>query len=69
MTEVQAKKLLRQMLRSLTPGSLLHLLSELFTEQADRAQGSGDETARKQAQEVAATFFVVGLGVDAVSTR
>ena len=34
MTEAQAKKQLRQMLRSFTPGSLLHLLSELFAESA-----------------------------------
>ena len=66
MTEAQAKKQLREMLRSLTPGSLLHLLSELFTE---TARQSSDETLQKQAQEVAANLFVVGLGVDAVCPR
>jgi hypothetical protein len=37
MTKAQAKKQLRQMLRSLTAGSVLHLLSELFAESAKRA--------------------------------
>jgi hypothetical protein len=32
MTEKQAKRHLRQMLRSMTAGSVLHLLSELFAE-------------------------------------
>ena len=32
MTEAQAKESLRRMLQSLTPGSVMHLLSELFTE-------------------------------------
>lgn len=69
MTEAQTKKQLRQMLRSLTPGSLLHLLSEIFTESAKRAQRRGNETTQKQAQEVAATLFVVSIGVDAVCPR
>jgi hypothetical protein len=46
MTEAQAKRQLRQMLRTLTPGSVLHLLSELFAEQANQAQR--DEQARRQ---------------------
>jgi hypothetical protein len=65
MTEAQARKHLRQMLQSLTPGSVLHLLSDLFA----RAARRGDETTRKQAQEVATALFVVGLGVDAASPR
>jgi len=69
MTEAQAKKQLRQMLRSLSPGSVLHLLSELFSESAKRARRKGDDMTEKQAQEVAATLFVVGLGVDAVCPR
>ena len=69
MTEVQAKKQLRQMLGTLTLGSLLHLLSELFSESAKRAQRKGDEKTQKQAQDVASTLFVMGLGVDAASPR
>lgn len=69
MTEAEAKKQLRQMLGSLTIGSLLHLLSELFSESAKRAQRMGDVKARKQFQDVASTLFVMGLGVDAASPR
>jgi len=65
MTESQARKLLRQMLKSFTIGSILHLLSELFTSTARRATRRGDERTQQQAQEVASTLFVVGLGVDA----
>ena len=69
MTEGQAKKQLRQMLRALSPGSLLHLLSELFAEDAKRAQCAGDQTKQKRAREVASALFVVGLGVDAACPR
>ncbi len=69
MTEKQAKKHLRQMLRSLTPGSILHLLSQLFAQSAKRAQRRGKGKAQEQAQEVVATLFVVGLGVDAACPR
>ena len=69
MTEAQAKKHLRQMLRSLTPGSILHLLSELLAESANGAHRRGDLTAEKQEQSAASTLFVVGLGVDAVCPR
>ena len=69
MTEAQAKRQLRQMLRSLSSGSVLHLLSELSADSARRAQRKGDETAQKQAEEVASALFVVGLGVDAAWPR
>lgn len=69
MTEAEAREHLRQMLHTLTPGSILHLLSELFSESGDRARSDGDEAAEQRAREVAATLFVVGLGVDAVSPR
>lgn len=69
MSEVQARKQLRQMLGSLTAGSVLHLLSELFTESARRAERRGNGTMQKQAQEVASALFVVGLGVDAAYPR
>jgi hypothetical protein len=62
MTEPQARAKLRQLLRSFTVGSLLHLLAELFREAADRSQ-------HDKAKEVAAALFVVGLGVDGVCPR
>ena len=64
MTEPEAKNHLVQILHSFTIGSVLHLLSELFHESTQP-----DETARTQAEEVAATLFVVGLGVDAAYPR
>jgi hypothetical protein len=69
MTEAEAKKHLREILRSLTIGSLLHLLSELFSESAKRAQRKANVKAPKQFQDVASTLFVVGLGVDAACPR
>ena len=63
MTEAHAKRQLRTMLRTLTAGSLLHLLAELFRDAADRS------IRPDKAREVAAALFVVGLGVDAVCPR
>jgi len=69
MTEAQAKKQLRLMLRSFTAGSVLHLLSDLFSDSARRAQRRKDKKGEQQAREVAATLFVVGLGLDAADPR
>jgi hypothetical protein len=65
MTEPQAKATLRRLLRSLTAGSLLHLLAELYRESAVRIRSKDADKIR----EVAAALFVVGLGVDAVCPR
>jgi hypothetical protein len=69
MTEAQAKKHLRSMLRSFTAGTVLHLFSELFGEFADEARCSGDEQGYQQHKEVEGTLFVVGLGIDAACPR
>jgi hypothetical protein len=63
MTEAQARNGLRRMLRSLTAGSLLHLLAELYRNAAERCEHPD------KAREVAAALFVVGLGVDAACPR
>ena len=68
MTESQAKRQLRRMLTSLTAGSLLHLIADLFRESADHLKRR-DQRARDKLRDVAATLFVVGLGVDAVCPR
>jgi hypothetical protein len=68
MTETQAKQQLRRMLASLTAGSLLHLLADLFREAADRPRRR-DRRVCDKLREVAAALFVVGLGVDAVCPR
>jgi hypothetical protein len=69
MTESETKKQLLLMLKSRTIGSVLHLLSELFGELAKQSMRRGNEQKQKQQQEVVATLFVVGLGVDAACLR
>lgn len=69
MTEKRAKAQLRRMLAGLTAGSVLHLLAELFAEQAEAARRGGDDLAAEQCGNVAATLAVVGLGIDAACPR
>jgi hypothetical protein len=69
MTEPEARRHLRDMLESFTPGSILHLLSELFAESAEQARQQGDEGTEEQHRHVEATLFVVGLGIDAACPR
>jgi hypothetical protein len=68
-TEAAAKKHLRSMLRSFTPGSILHLLSELFRESAEQALQAGDEQKSHKLKAVEDSLFVLGLGIDAVGSR
>ncbi len=58
MNEEKAKKHLRKMLRSFTPGTILHLLADIHRASAAK---SGDERLKR----VEETLFVVGLGIDA----
>ncbi len=69
MTENRAKARLRRMLATLTAGSVVHLLAELFSEQAEAARRGGDDLAAERCGNVAATLFVVGLGIDAACPR
>lgn len=69
MTEDAAKQQLRQMLDTLTAGSVLHLLAEVFREQAEAARRDGDDLAADECENVEATLFVVGLGIDAARPR
>lgn len=69
MTEEKAKKQLRKMLDSFTAGTVLHLLGELFRDDAEEARQSGDSTAERQSRNVEATLFVVGIGIDAARPR
>lgn len=69
MTEKRATAHLRGMLATLTAGSVLHLLSELFEADADAARRAGDALAAEQCESVAATLAVVGLGIDAARPR
>jgi len=69
MTEDEAKQQLRMMLGSLTAGSVLHLLAELFREDAADARRDGDDLAAGECERVDAALFVVGLGIDAARPR
>ena len=69
MTENEVKRLLRRMLLSLTPGSILHALSDVYHDEAERAGRKGAERRRQQCQSVATALFVMGLGVDAACPR
>ena len=69
MNEAQAKKALRKMLKSYTPGSILHLLADLFREDAEEANQHEDLLAFEACKQIECTLYVVGLGIDSVSPR
>lgn len=69
MNEIKAKKTLRKMLGSFTPGSLLHLLSDLFREDAEEAAALEDATGFERCKSLECTLYVVGLGIDAAAPR
>ena len=69
MSEKNVKKQLRMILDTFTAGTVLHLLGEVFREDAEEAQRAGDATATEQCRNVEATLFVVGLGIDAARPR
>jgi len=65
MTEREAQRQLRRMLRAFTPGSVLHLLAEAFRAHAEQYRGDDDARVRQQCDLADAVLFVVGLGLDA----
>jgi hypothetical protein len=69
MKEHQAKKQLKKMLRSLTAGSVLHLLAEIMSESAKEAKQENDLASHRQFKLVEDTLFVVGLGIDAANPQ
>jgi hypothetical protein len=69
MSEKQAKKKLRQMLRFYTAGSVLHLLSDLYRASAQKAERAGDRQVSEQCRLVEATLVVVGMGIDTACPR
>lgn len=69
MTEAAAKKHLRRMLRDFTPGSILHLLADLFREDAEEARRQDDSLAYERYKTVESTLLVVGMGIDAACPR
>ena len=69
MNEKKAKRQLQRMLDAFTAGTVLHLLGEVFREDAQAARRAGDDLAARQCSNVEATLFVVGLGIDAARPR
>lgn len=69
MSEEKAKQQLRRMLRTKTQGAILHLLAEVFREDAEEARQNNDLLAFDQAKHIEYALFVVGLGLDAASPR
>ena len=56
------------MLRSLTAGSIAHLLAEALQADAEAVR-EADEQRLDQIKQVRAALFVIGLGVDAALPR
>lgn len=65
MDEAEAKKTLKKMLKSFTPGSILHLLADLFREDAEKASAQ----ARERLKTIEHALVIVGMGVDAACPR
>lgn len=69
MTEKQAKKHLKVMLGSFTPGSVLHLLADIFRDFAEEARRDDDAETYRRSKYVENALIVVGVGIDAVVPR
>jgi hypothetical protein len=57
------------MLRSFTPGSILHLLAAIYHESAEEVGPDPGHVLRQRHCSVEAALFVVGLGLDAACPR
>lgn len=65
MTEDAARQHLMQILQRFTPGSVLHLLSDIYRKTAEEARHDNDARTHGRCKAVEQTLFVVGLGIDA----
>ena len=65
MSESQAKKYLAKMMVTLTGGSVLHLLADIFRESAEEARLSDEPIAYQQCKQIENTLVTVGYGIDA----
>jgi hypothetical protein len=68
-SEAQVKTQLKKALRSLTPGSVLSLLAEVYRDMAEKARQDNDQTSYRQCRMAENTLIVVGLGIDAIYPR
>lgn len=67
--EATAKAQLSRILGSFTPGSMLHLLSDLFETAAEEARQVDDAALFERCKLVQHTLLVVGIGVDGAMPR
>ena len=65
MTELEAKRQLRQMLRILSPGSILHLLGEAYRRNSEAAGLGNDPVAQGKCDVMDHVLFCLGVGIDA----
>lgn len=65
MTEKEAQRELKKMLKTLTLGGLLHLIADIYRSEGQIAQKKGDELRHEQCQKIQSTLVVVGAGCDA----
>ena len=65
MTEKEAQRELKKMLKTLTLGGLLHLIADIYRSEGKIAEKKGDELRHEQCQKIEATLVVVGAGCDA----
>jgi hypothetical protein len=65
MSEQQAKRHLQTMLRSLTIGSILHLLAEAHRNQVEEAGQADDPVAKGRCEIADHVLFCTGIGLDA----
>ena len=69
MTDSEANKHLRAILGAYTHGSVLHLLADLLRDADEKARRAGNDAKHQRFAEVAATLYVVGIGIDAACPR
>ena len=62
----KAKRQLERMVLSLTPGSVLMLLGEVFREMGREARDGGSEVIADNYEIAEASLTVLGLGLDAL---
>ena len=62
----KAKRQLERMVLSLTPGSVLMLLGEVFREMGREAREGGSEVIADNYEIAEASLTVLGLGLDAL---
>ncbi len=63
MTETEAKQHLLEMLKSFSPGSVLHIFAQVIRESEEARLGGLDEAAEERVREAEAALWVFGMGL------